>query len=92
MSHSIVLVYGATCSGCGKELTAREFEAPRRKPIWPDWPIPCDEEFVRAELIHPVGGPWNGCGGRLTLVDPTRTDLTMTHLRSNSAMLAEPPQ
>jgi len=72
---------------CGHEFTAQEFEAPGRKPIWPDWPIPCDEEFVRAPLIHPPGPTWNGCGGRLALIDPQRVpdEVFMPHLRWNTA-------
>jgi len=70
----VIAVYGAKCSDCGHELSVEEFVAADR--MFPEWPISCSEELVRAELIHPVISPWNGCGGRLLIQDPV-------HMNSN---------
>lgn len=68
----VVWVSGATCSGCGHPLTAREFTADESYRALHEWPVPCTEELVRKPLTH-----WEGCGGRLLLENPEHGELNV---------------
>jgi hypothetical protein len=64
-----VMVWGARCSDCGEELTPWLFTGGWTRPDFKTWPIPCHEVYAQRELRHPKVEPWNGCGGRLLLLD-----------------------
>lgn len=53
----VVWIQSVRCTE-GHKLSLHEFAGPG---MCLDWPVPCTEDFVRRELVHP------GCGGSLLL-------------------------